>query len=62
MTQHRFRVDEAVSVNGPAILPGPYRIVRLLPLSENGVPQYRVTSIADGHDRVLPETAGNPTA
>ena len=45
------------AATGLAILPGPFRIMRLLPLSESGVPQYRVTSIADGHDRVFPETA-----
>jgi hypothetical protein len=53
---HRYQVGQTVSVRGSAILPGPFRIVRL-PLSESGVPQYRVTSIADGHDRVFPETA-----
>ncbi len=54
---HRYQVGQTISVRGSAILPGPFRIVRLLPLSEGGVPQYRVTSIADGHDRVFPETA-----
>ena len=54
---HRYQVGQTLSVRGAAILPGPFRIVRLLPLSESGVPQYRVTSIADGHDRVFPETA-----
>jgi hypothetical protein len=53
---HRFQVGQTISATGLAILPGPFRIVRLLPLSESGVPQYRVTSIADGHDRVFPET------
>ena len=54
---HRFQVGQTISVTGSSVLPGPFRIVRLLPLSEGGVPQYRVTSIADGHDRVFPETA-----
>ena len=57
MSAHRFRVGEAVSANGPAVFAGPYRFTRLLPISENGVPQYHVTSVSDGHDRVLPEPA-----
>ncbi len=54
---HRYQVGQTISLRRSAILPGPFRIVRLLPLSESGVPQYRVTSVADGHDRVFPETA-----
>jgi hypothetical protein len=54
---HRFQLGQIISVRGSVVLPGPFRIVRLLPPSESGVPQYRVTSIVDGHDRVFPETA-----
>jgi hypothetical protein len=56
---HSFAGSGAVSLQCYASwdCPGPFRIVRLLPLSESGVPQYRAVSIADGHDRVLPETA-----
>jgi hypothetical protein len=54
---HRFQVGQTISATGLAILPGPFRIVRLLPLSESGVPQYHVTSTADGHERVFAETA-----
>ena len=38
MTFHRFAIGEAVAANGFGIPPGPYRIVRLLPLA-GGVPQ-----------------------
>jgi hypothetical protein len=57
MSLHRFQVGESVSMSGPAVFPGLYRITRLLPISDSGVPQYRVTSVTDGHDRVLPEPA-----
>ena len=39
MTFHRFAIGETVAANGFGIPPGPYRIVRLLPLA-GGVPQY----------------------
>ena len=52
---HRFQVGQTISATGLAILPGPFRIVRLLPLSESGVPQYHVTSTTDGHDRIFAE-------
>jgi hypothetical protein len=58
MSAHRFRVGQTVVVpwSGPegAIPLGPYVIVRLLPLQE-GEPQYRVKSSADGHQRALLE-------
>lgn len=34
--------------------PGSFRIVRLLP-TENGMKQYRVQSVVDGHERVVSE-------
>ena len=57
MSIHRFKVGDAVSVHGPANFSGPCRITRLLPVSDNGEPQYRVTNVADGHDWVLREPA-----
>ena len=59
MSAHRFRVGQTVVVpwSGPqvGIRPGPYVIVRLLPM-EDGEPHYRVRSSADGHERALLES------
>jgi hypothetical protein len=33
MTFHRFTIGDTVAANGFGIPPGPYRIVRLLPLA-----------------------------
>ena len=58
MMYHRFKIGQAVVVplSGPqeAIPPGPYVIVRLLPLVD-GEPHYRVKSSVDGHERALLE-------
>ncbi len=34
MPRHRFRIGQSVVAHGPAIPPGPYKIIRLLPLVE----------------------------
>jgi hypothetical protein len=58
MPAYRFRVGQTVLVlsGGPqgAIPPGPYVIVRLLPM-EDGEPHYRVRSSIDSHERALLE-------
>jgi hypothetical protein len=59
MLAHRFRVGQTVVVPSSgrpkgAIPPGPYIIVRLLPV-EGGEPYYRVRSSVDGHERALLE-------
>jgi hypothetical protein len=59
MPAHRFRVGQTVVVSwsGPqvGVPPGPYVIVRLLPV-EDGEPHYRVRSSVDGHERALLES------
>jgi hypothetical protein len=59
MTFHRFAIGETVAANGFGIPPGPYRIVRLLPLA-GGVPQYRAKSMVDEHERALAESDLRP--
>jgi hypothetical protein len=58
MPRHKFRVGQKVDlVRGRAagtIAPGKFEIVRTLPES-GGNNQYRVRSLADGHERVVVE-------
>jgi hypothetical protein len=51
---HRFKSGESVISSSPTVPPGPYVIVRLLPLV-HGEPHYRVKSTVDKHDRALLE-------
>ena len=53
---HRFQIGQTVAASGLGVPAGPYRVTRLLPLSD-GVPHYRAESVADGHERVFPEAA-----
>jgi hypothetical protein len=58
MTAHKFKVGQKVEllwgrVAGPSV-PGRFEIVRTLPESA-GNNQYRVRSLADGHERVVTE-------
>ncbi len=59
MNRHKFAVGQAVHfLAGPGDLhvpPGMYKIQRLLPSDANGN-QYRVKHLADGHERVVPES------
>jgi hypothetical protein len=52
--RHRFQIGETVASPSPSIPPGPYIIVRLLPLV-GSEPHYRVKSTTDGHERALLE-------
>ena len=51
---HRFQLGQTVVPPSASIPPGPYVIVRLLPLVR-GEPHYRVKSVVDGHERALLE-------
>jgi hypothetical protein len=56
MTHHRFKLDEMVAASGLGVPSGPYRIRRLLPRSDlDGMPQYRLVSAVDRHERVVTE-------
>ena len=59
MPRHRFEVGQKVvaPVAGPQSLvpPGPYVVVRLLPI-QDGEPGYHVRSEVDGHERSLMES------
>jgi hypothetical protein len=57
---HRFRIGEKVTASGMGIPWGPYRITRLLPPSDNGVPNYRATNVDTGSERALAEDALRP--
>jgi hypothetical protein len=58
MSEHKFRVGQAVEFSpDPGVdrlSRGRYTIVRLLPL-EGSIPQYRIKSAADGHERLVRE-------
>ena len=57
MTYHRYKVGQrvmAASGRDALLPPGPYVIVRLLPLVGRE-PHYRVRSVVDGHERALLE-------
>jgi hypothetical protein len=56
MTYHTFAIDQLVVAHALGAPEGPYRIVQLLQLA-NGIPQYRVKSVVDDHERTLPESA-----
>jgi hypothetical protein len=53
---HRFQIGQTVAASGVGVPAGPYRVTRLLPLS-NGEPHYRAESVADGHERAFSEAA-----
>jgi hypothetical protein len=63
MPYHRFQVGQTVvapsGVRDALIPPGPYVVVRLMPV-EDGEPHYRVKSAADGHERALLEGQMRP--
>jgi hypothetical protein len=55
--RHRFQVGETVAAQAFGVPAGLYQIRRLMPLSDGGVPQYRVVSVIDRHERAVAETA-----
>jgi len=52
---HRFKIGQMIAAPSSDVPPGPYLIVRVLPLA-GGEPHYRLRSLVDGHERTLPET------
>ena len=63
MSDHRFIIGQAVHFS-PGIYAdnstrGLYRIIRLVPV-EHGMPQYRIKSETDGHERIAQETQFRP--
>jgi hypothetical protein len=58
MTVHRFKAGQQVTVAAhrpSGVIGGTFKILRVLP-EERGVWQYRVKSVADGHERVVLES------
>ena len=55
MAYHRFRIGETVTASAMGVPHGPYRITRLLPASDNGVPNYRAKNIETNEERALAE-------
>jgi len=59
MPRHRFEVGQKVMVPivglYPLVPPGPYVVIRLLPL-QDGEPGYHVRSEVDGRERALMES------
>jgi len=58
---HKYAVGQIVSLEHHRMLrsaaPGDYEIRHLMPLSDNDAdePRYRIKSIAEKHERVIPE-------
>lgn len=55
--QHRFKVGQMVEILPTtlrATVAGQYEIIRLVPCDSND-PQYRLKSLNEKHERVLPE-------
>jgi hypothetical protein len=57
MAYDRFRIGETVTASAMGVPRGPYRITRLLPPSDNGVPNYRAKNIETDAERALAEDA-----
>jgi hypothetical protein len=58
MATHRYKVGKVVETAKDkfgVIPPGPYEVVRQLPPAQDGVWQYRVKSMQNGHERVIRE-------
>jgi hypothetical protein len=60
MSFHRFKIDEKVIASAEGIPPGPYRITRLLPASDNGILNYRGRHLETDQERALTERALQP--
>jgi hypothetical protein len=55
MSYHRFKIGQIVVSSSRAVPLGPYLITRLLPVIVGSQPRYQVMSLADRHERELPE-------
>jgi hypothetical protein len=60
MPSHEFKIGETVTASAMGVPRGPYRIIRLLPPSDNGVPNYRAKNIETNEERALAEGALQP--
>lgn len=62
MTDYRFSVGETVRVKAlPRNEPvQAFRVVRLMPVDEAGVPQYRIKGLATGLERAVREVELEP--
>jgi hypothetical protein len=56
MMYHHFQVGQFITAHASGVPAGPYRITRLLPVA-SGVPQYRLKSVVDDHERTVLENA-----
>jgi hypothetical protein len=57
MLSHKFKLKQSVALIAPDLRTKPlgrFEIVRMLPI-ERGIVQYRIKSLADGHERVVGE-------
>jgi hypothetical protein len=57
---HKFTVGQTVSLERQMLrsaAAGDYEILHLMPVSDNGSdePRYRVKSVAESHERIVPE-------
>lgn len=57
---HKYIVGQMVNLEHRSLraaAPGAYQIRHLMPLSDNSAdePRYRIKSVAEKHDRVIPE-------
>jgi hypothetical protein len=55
LSYHLFQLGQIVVSSSRAVPLGPYLIIRLLPVVVGNEPRYRVMSLADQHERELPE-------
>jgi hypothetical protein len=55
MVAHRFHVGDLVAASAMGVLPGPYRVTRLLPASDSGDINYRAEDLSSGQERALAE-------
>jgi hypothetical protein len=58
MASHSFKLGDLVELTGASRVhsaPGPYEIVRLLPVVD-GAPQYRIRGAGEQHERMVKES------
>jgi hypothetical protein len=57
MAAHKFKIGQRVTLESKrhGVWAEPFEVVRLLP-DENGIFQYRIRSVRDGHERVVLES------
>jgi hypothetical protein len=57
MTAHKFKIGQRVTLGSKrlSLWGGTFEVARQMP-EENGIFQYRIRSVADGHERVVLES------